>query len=254
MKLPFLFVPFPVEIWDKGIDLSKGEFQLLGWFLRLLKFGYQQGEYTDDVILKGNNGQLKPVGLSRNTFKQARDGLISKNFIEAHRTSDDPGRSKWIYRLVLSEIDPQVSEIDTGAVDPVSKIDTVIRKEQEKRKEQENPEAGLFVLDSPEKKKPKTDPGPTRADIDGYCDDIYGLYPKKIAPRAAKVAIEKAMRRLVNGENPGELKDLDDAYEWLFHRTEAYAKERHGQDEQFTPHPATWFNQGRYLDKQVKRA
>jgi hypothetical protein len=224
---------------------------------------YWTGKNSDPLgIFKTAEEISRETGLTYEEQVTARKKLKSRGvLIETEKRLDH----RMYYRLDLDAFDDlQIPETgnaqsgDSGMPNPGARQSLVRNKEAETTAEItadiETPEAGLFVLDSPEKEKPQTDPGPTRADIDGYCDDIYGLYPKKIAPRAAKSAIEKAMRRLTNGENPGGLKDLDDAYEWLFRRTEAYAKERHGQDEQFTPHPATWFNQGRYLDKQVKRA
>jgi hypothetical protein len=37
----------------------------------------------------------------------------------------------------------------------------------------------------------------------------------------------------------------------LLEKTLAYAQSRVGQDQQFTPHPATWFNQERFNDEPV---
>jgi len=36
--------------------------------------------------------------------------------------------------------------------------------------------------------------------------------------------------------------------EWLLNRVTLFAKSPAGQREKFTPHPSTWFNQGRYHD------
>ncbi len=66
------------------------------------------------------------------------------------------------------------------------------------------------------------------------CAEIYAHYPKKVGKAAALKAIEKALRLVTRG--------------FLMDRAKAYAKAREGQDRQFTPHPATWFNQGRYDD------
>ena len=68
-----------------------------------------------------------------------------------------------------------------------------------------------------------------------WAEEIYQCYPRKVAKTAALTAIRKA------------LKDQDP--EWLKARVIAYAKERATEDPKFTPHPATWFNQGRYLDE-----
>lgn len=70
-------------------------------------------------------------------------------------------------------------------------------------------------------------------------EQIYALYPRKVAPAAAKKAIARALAKC---------RDRGDPIAFLTERVTAYAKAREGQDKQFTPHPATWFNQERYLD------
>ena len=67
-------------------------------------------------------------------------------------------------------------------------------------------------------------------------ESVYEAYPKKVGFPVALRAIEKA------------LKSTD--YDTLLAATVAFAKARRGQDAQFTPMPATWFNQQRYLDDQ----
>jgi uncharacterized protein YdaU (DUF1376 family) len=66
---------------------------------------------------------------------------------------------------------------------------------------------------------------------------IYEAYPRKVGKDAALKAISNALRK------------IDKEPEWLLQRTIAYASTRRNEDPQFTPHPATWFNQGRYNDE-----
>ena len=66
---------------------------------------------------------------------------------------------------------------------------------------------------------------------------IYALYPRKEGRAAALKAIEKAIKT--------------DGYAVVMEATEAYAKAVSmwpDGDRRFIPHPATWFNQQRYLD------
>lgn len=77
--------------------------------------------------------------------------------------------------------------------------------------------------------------------------ELYKLYPKHEAKRAAITAIEKAMSRL-KCELFEEGIEAPDRMEWIKNRVILYAQARQGQDRDFTPHPATWFNQSRYLD------
>lgn len=65
-------------------------------------------------------------------------------------------------------------------------------------------------------------------------EDIYQAYPKKVGKELALASIKKALRKISAPE--------------LLEATLAYAAARKGEDTQFTCHPATWFNQGRFWD------
>ena len=63
---------------------------------------------------------------------------------------------------------------------------------------------------------------------------IYDAYPKKVGKPAALKSILKAL-----SEFPPEM---------VLQKTQDYAASRAGQDSQYTPNPATWFNQQRFND------
>jgi len=65
-------------------------------------------------------------------------------------------------------------------------------------------------------------------------DTFWEHYPRKIGKLAAKSAFAKAMK----------ITDLDT----IMDACVDFASSRRGQDEAFTPHPATWLNQGRWDD------
>jgi len=65
-------------------------------------------------------------------------------------------------------------------------------------------------------------------------EQIYQAFPRKVGKPAALKAILRAMAKI----DPPQLLRL----------TQEYAAARAGEDAQFTPHPATWFNQERYND------
>ena len=71
---------------------------------------------------------------------------------------------------------------------------------------------------------------------------LYAAYPRKIGKLAALKAIERALAHVK------ALNHQPDPYAWLLGRVQAYAAARAGQDPQYTPHPATWFNQRRFDD------
>ena len=92
-----------------------------------------------------------------------------------------------------------------------TKTKTIQEKEQEKEKEKANVDAG---------------------------EAIYSAYPRKVAPSDALKAIAKAIAK---GKTPAHLLERTTAY--------AAATALWTEDElRFIPHPATWFNGGRYDD------
>lgn len=76
---------------------------------------------------------------------------------------------------------------------------------------------------------------------DSQAATIYEAYPRHegrgVAIRKIKTALKAIAAR-------GEA----DAYGWLLARVQAYAVARRGQDANYTPHCATWINQGRFDD------
>lgn len=69
-------------------------------------------------------------------------------------------------------------------------------------------------------------------------EDIYLAYPKHEAKAPALRAIEKALAN----HDP----------DWLLARVQAYAETRKGQDQKYTPLPASWFNAERYDDESLQ--
>ena len=76
-----------------------------------------------------------------------------------------------------------------------------------------------------------------------WLETIYLAYPRRVGKHAAVKAIAAAVKRI---------KDKDDAVGFLLDRVTAYAAAVKGQDPQFIPHPATWFNSGRYEDDETQ--
>lgn len=83
-------------------------------------------------------------------------------------------------------------------------------------------------------KKVKRNPSGDPLELQG----IYSAYPRKVAPADALKAIAKAIAK---GKTPAHLLERTKAY--------AAATALWAEDElRFIPHPATWFNGGRYDD------
>lgn len=70
----------------------------------------------------------------------------------------------------------------------------------------------------------------------GVCEEIYAAYPRHVGKLAAIRAIEKAIR---GGADPA----------MLLERVKAFAVTSRSMETRFVPHPATWFNAGRWEDE-----
>ncbi len=70
-------------------------------------------------------------------------------------------------------------------------------------------------------------------------DELYQAYPRKKQPVDARKAIVKALGIIAK-------RGVEEPVEWLKGRVQAYALTSAGEDQQFTPYPATWFNRGGY--------
>lgn len=85
-------------------------------------------------------------------------------------------------------------------------------------------------------------------------EEIYQAYPRKEAKGAALKAIEGAVKKITARGSPkpdgwnGAAWPPADPLEFLRNRVESYAVACHGKDKKYIPHPATWFNEGRYLN------
>lgn len=80
-------------------------------------------------------------------------------------------------------------------------------------------------------------------------EQIYAAYPRKVGRRAALTAITRAIDRQTNHIRAALYRER--ATQEILGLTEAFAAAvaRWPKEEQkFVPHPATWYNQERYLD------
>lgn len=78
-------------------------------------------------------------------------------------------------------------------------------------------------------------------------DLIYEAYPRKVGRGAAIEKIKRAIQRVSEGEC-GQRMPIGDAAKFLHEIVAIYARSPAGNAGEYTPHPATWFNQSRYLD------
>ena len=77
---------------------------------------------------------------------------------------------------------------------------------------------------------------------------LYQLYPLKVGKVDALRAIERAIARVMAGDLQSPPMGKAEALKKLELATVAFAKSPAGKAGRFTPHPATWYNKGRYDD------
>lgn len=76
----------------------------------------------------------------------------------------------------------------------------------------------------------------------GVIELIYSAYPRKVGKAKAIQAIQRSLK-IIDARD-----GVQDPANWLLERVTAFANSPAGQAGKFTPHPTTWFNQGRYDD------
>ena len=77
---------------------------------------------------------------------------------------------------------------------------------------------------------------------------IYKIYPRQVGKAAALKAIRKALGTIQREKHS----TLQDAIDFLYLQVTKFSQSPAGQRGQYTPHPATWFNSGRYFDDPVE--
>jgi hypothetical protein len=83
---------------------------------------------------------------------------------------------------------------------------------------------------------------------------IYRIYPRRVKKPKALGAIRRAVERIAKGQDKpdwwnGSPWPPQDPAAWLQERTAEYSRLRANEDQQYTPHPTTWFNESRYSDE-----
>lgn len=84
---------------------------------------------------------------------------------------------------------------------------------------------------------------PSESDV----ERVYQAFPRKVGKPKAIAAIRTAIKHLGTGKDRPKLSPAD-AVSFLFSQATIFARSPAGNADEFTPHPATWFNQARYLD------
>jgi hypothetical protein len=121
LRIGFLFVPFPQDIWRNGLDMTLGEFRLLGYLLmHQVMFARAIVMLSDDELLNGrrlSDGSRADRGCGirgRNNLKDARERLEKKGWIS---TEIRPMGRMYEVVLGVSDSDTPSNKSDAGVSD-----------------------------------------------------------------------------------------------------------------------------------------
>lgn len=107
-------------------------------------------------------------------------------------------------------------------------------------------ETNTYAPDSPDGEGSKDSKSQSKASDTKAAESIYAAYPRKVGKQAAIKAIVSAIARMRES-------GVDDPALHLLERAKRYAASKAGRtppagETDYRPHPATWFNAGRYDD------
>lgn len=196
-------------------------------------------------------------------LRAARAALQSDNWLKIQAPKNGE-RAEVIYEMVLKgdDFDPgqngpakQLTASQNGSGDDLTRAKTVASPGPKRYSDPgQNGTPSIPSISIPISSIPNTPPNPLKGELFSSVSDepknedakarsseaqvraIYAAYPRKVKPLEAHKAITKALKQV----GFDELLSLTTRY--------AAARTKPGQDPQFTPHPSTWFNQGRWGD------
>lgn len=111
-------------------------------------------------------------------------------------------------------------------------------------------ESGLSPASEPKASDdtPPAVPKRTRHAYSTAFEEWYAAYPRHEAKHAASAAYGRRLQTIALNRGTSR----DEAHVWLVEVTRQFAASPAGRAGQFTPHPATWLNEGRYDDDQTE--
>jgi hypothetical protein len=181
----------------------------------------------------------------RSQVKDVLSRLKKKQYINY---SPEKGR-RGAYEILIHKFEPRVGRLSGTRLNAWKHGDLAVPEYEPLASE--TPEARLRVArESPESrpnKEIRSKEVRSKNKIhapDGACERIYQAYPRKVGKVAALKAIDRALA-LVQKEKSAT---CETAADFLYSQTVKFAQSPAGQSGKFTPHPATFFNSGRYFD------
>jgi len=203
---------------------------------------------SDDCTIPSDMNELSELSrLSDEDWEKASASILRKfDAVEDGRLRNDVCFAKWNEAKTVFEarqasarkVNARSPHDDRTVTDqsPTRSADTrTLTDTYTETRTEEPKELSEAKASSPRKDSGKPNPIAIEA--------IYREYPRKVGKEAALKAISRAVDRL-RSDHGG----THEAQVYLFRRVQSYARSPAGNCGELTPHPATWFNQGRYND------
>lgn len=189
--------------------------------IALLNFADDEGYFVCSIPVI--RGELFPFEEDSTNVRRAIDDLSRIGFLVTGKTEEGKVFGRITNFLEHQRIDrAQASEI--AGLDVIWNDSTNIRRTID--------ESSLLEAEGKRKGK-RNGQGSGTEEI----ESIYQAYPRKVAKIPALKAIERALRKV--------------SAESLLESTRSFARSCVGKDPQYIPHPATWFNAGRWEDEGI---
>jgi len=131
------------------------------------------------------------------------------------------------------------------------------------KRQKGNAEVTQRALPREEKRREENIQEHTPADAGGAClskrqpkaysesfERWYAIYPRKVSKEEASASFGRALTKIMQRRGMAK----EEALDWLCGVTSVFANSTAGNSGTFTPHPASWLNQGRYDDDQAEWA
>jgi hypothetical protein len=208
----------------RELGAGRGALCLLLW-IRLNLEAFRQQTSRVAVSL---NFLAFTTGISRARVPEYIRDLQRLGFVEIHRqTRPTPaGRQEPVataYQLKRGAYSGSACEAPPSACEFVDNGNCQAPHLQETQEVQESPSV-----------PPRGATGGDRPSFKRQAEELYALYPRHEGRKAAIKAIAKAL--------------ADQPFDALKEAVTTYAESQRGRELTYIPHPATWFNQGRWAD------
>jgi len=166
------------------------------------------------------------LGISKPTLLKFKDELSNTGLIECHFMT---GKIRQEYTL-------KHPTLTFGGVD-FEALDDKDGKEDSKEDSKQHSQNSLptYIYNTNTEYIPPIVPQKgDNKERDKQALEVYEAYPRKVGRPKALLAIKRHIEKV--------------GFETLLERTNAYAKSVIGKDQQFIPHPSTWYSQERFND------